>query len=266
MLGQPIEREYSLADLLRRPGVSYATLLTLPAAGPGVADPVVAEQVEIATKYEGYIDRQQDEVARQRAQEELALPPDLDYRAVRGLSTEVQQKLNQHRPETVGQAARIAGITPAAISLLLVHLKRGFPRHRRQPRAPRRPAPTAQRAAVGMSATGRPEREYRSAQHGGSAAPIDAALDDGVRALGLALPPGATAQLAALVALLAKWNGTYNLTAVREPAKMVTHHLLDSLAVLPHLAVAPGARLLDVGQRRGAARHPARHRAAGLSR
>jgi len=94
---------------------------------------------------------------------------------------------------------------------------------------------------------GRPEGEYRSAQREGSAAAIDAAIDDGVRALGLALPPGATPKLAALVALLAKWNGTYNLTAIREPAKMVTHHLLDSLAVLTRCDVAPGARLLDIG-------------------
>ncbi|MBK9705171.1 MAG: tRNA uridine-5-carboxymethylaminomethyl(34) synthesis enzyme MnmG [Betaproteobacteria bacterium] len=126
VLGQPLEREHSLADLLRRPAVTYATLASLPAAGPGVADAVVAEQVEIATKYEGYIERQQGEVARHRAQDDLRLPPDLDYRTVRGFSNEVWQKLNQHRPETIGQAARLAGITPAAIALLLVHLKRGF--------------------------------------------------------------------------------------------------------------------------------------------
>ncbi len=126
VLGQPIERDYSLADLLRRPGVGYAALLTLPGAGEAVADPIVAEQVEIATKYAGYIDRQQDEIARHRAQEEQRLPAEIDYRSVRGLSVEVQQKLNAHRPETIGQAARISGMTPAAISLLLVHLKRGF--------------------------------------------------------------------------------------------------------------------------------------------
>jgi tRNA uridine 5-carboxymethylaminomethyl modification enzyme len=126
VLGAPIEREYSLADLLRRPNVTYASLATLPGAGEGVRDPVVAEQVEIAAKYSGYIDRQREEIARHRAQEDLRLPADLDYRTVRGFSTEVQQKLNLHRPETVGQATRISGITPAAISLLLVHLKRGF--------------------------------------------------------------------------------------------------------------------------------------------
>jgi tRNA uridine 5-carboxymethylaminomethyl modification enzyme len=126
VLGAPIEREYSLADLLRRPNVTYATLKTLPGAGAGVEDPVVAEQVEIATKYSGYIDRQREEIARHRGQEDLRLPPDLDYRTVRGFSTEVQHKLNLHKPETLGQAARISGITPAAISLLLVHLKRGF--------------------------------------------------------------------------------------------------------------------------------------------
>jgi tRNA uridine 5-carboxymethylaminomethyl modification enzyme len=124
VLGQAIEREYALTDLLRRPGVRYADLMTLPGAGEPVADAAVAEQVEIATKYEGYIDRQKDEIARHLAHEETRLPGDLDYRAVRGLSAEVQQKLAHHRPETVGQAARISGVTPAAISLLLVHLKR----------------------------------------------------------------------------------------------------------------------------------------------
>jgi tRNA uridine 5-carboxymethylaminomethyl modification enzyme len=124
VLGQSMEREYSLFDLLRRPQVGYAALLSLPDAGPGVEDLEVAEQVEIAAKYAGYIDRQRDEVARQQSQEHLPLPRDLDYGTVRGLSREVQQKLNQHRPETIGQASRMQGITPAAITLLLVHLKR----------------------------------------------------------------------------------------------------------------------------------------------
>jgi len=123
VLGQPIEREYALTDLLRRPQVTYASLLTLPGAGSPVADPQVAMQVEIATKYAGYIDRQHDEIARHLALESAQLPADLDYRSVRGLSAEAQQKLNLHKPETIGQAARISGITPAAISLLLVHLK-----------------------------------------------------------------------------------------------------------------------------------------------
>ena len=126
VLGQSIDREYSLADLLRRPGVSYASLHALPAAGAAHADPIVALQVEVTIKYAGYIDRQQDEITRARAQEELALPRGLDYRSVRGLSAEAQQKLNLHQPETIGQASRISGMTPAAISLLLVHVKRGF--------------------------------------------------------------------------------------------------------------------------------------------
>ncbi len=126
VLGQALERETTLADLLRRPGVSYANLMTLPGAGVAAADAAVADQVEVATKYAGYIERQKDEIARAAAQENQTLPGDLDYRTVRGLSVEVQQRLNQHRPETLGQAARISGITPAAISLLLVHLKRGF--------------------------------------------------------------------------------------------------------------------------------------------
>ncbi|MDZ4202873.1 MAG: tRNA uridine-5-carboxymethylaminomethyl(34) synthesis enzyme MnmG [Gallionella sp.] len=126
VLGKAIEREYSLYELLRRPDVSYAALLSLSGAGEAVVDEKVAEQVEVGAKYLGYIERQREEVERARQYETLALPNEIDYRKVRGLSIEVQQKLNQHRPETIGQAARISGITPAAISLLLVHLKRGF--------------------------------------------------------------------------------------------------------------------------------------------
>lgn len=126
VLGKPMEREYSLHDLLRRPDVSYTSLMSLTGAGVGVADEKVAEQVEIQAKYHGYIERQREEVGNSQQYETLGLPGDLDYREVRGLSKEVQQKLNQHKPETVGQAGRISGITPAAISLLLVHLKRGF--------------------------------------------------------------------------------------------------------------------------------------------
>jgi tRNA uridine 5-carboxymethylaminomethyl modification enzyme len=94
--------------------------------GPSNVDREVAEQLEIQAKYEGYIERQHDEIERRKNQESLLLPLELDYREVRGLSVEVQQKLNRHRPETIGQASRISGMTPAAISLLLVHLKRGF--------------------------------------------------------------------------------------------------------------------------------------------
>ena len=126
VLGHPLEREHTLADLLRRPDVGYAKLMTLPGAGPAVADAQVAGQVEIQAKYQGYIDRQDEEIARHGESENLRLPLDVDYTKLRGLSAEVQQKLNKHRPETVGQASRISGITPAAISILLVHLKRGF--------------------------------------------------------------------------------------------------------------------------------------------
>ena len=126
VLGKPIEREYALLELLRRPDVNYADLLTLPGAGMGAADEKVAEQVEIQAKYHGYIERQRDEIGRNEKYESLDLPDDMDYREVRGLSVEVQQKFNQHKPETIAQAARISGVTPAAISLLLVHLKRGF--------------------------------------------------------------------------------------------------------------------------------------------
>ena len=124
MFGKPLEHEYSLFELLRRPEVSYDALLTLGVEGLGELEPAVREQVEIAAKYQGYIDRQTDEVARSRGQENTKLPDDLDYREIHGLPIEAQQKLNAQKPETIGQASRISGITPAAISLLLVYLKR----------------------------------------------------------------------------------------------------------------------------------------------
>jgi len=116
-----LQQRHSIYEVLRRPEAHYADAVVEP-----VADDAVAEQVEIQAKYEGYIERQRAEVARRAQFEARALPAGLDYREVRGLSAEAQQKLNQHRPETIGQAARISGVTPAAISLLLVHLKRGF--------------------------------------------------------------------------------------------------------------------------------------------
>ncbi|MDR5855887.1 tRNA uridine-5-carboxymethylaminomethyl(34) synthesis enzyme MnmG [Caballeronia sp. LZ062] len=140
LLGKPIDHEYSLADLLRRPGVYYDGICALRgnSCGPDAPladDPVllaqIKEQIEIGVKYQGYIDRQADEIVRNGAQENTRLPEGIDYADVRGLSFEARQKLTQHRPETIGQASRISGITPAAISLLMVHLKRGLGRRGR---------------------------------------------------------------------------------------------------------------------------------------
>ena len=127
VLGQKLSREANLHDLLRRPNLDYATLMTLPDALPAqeLGNDVI-EQVEIQVKYQGYIDRQNEEIEGRRDIETLKLPVDIDYSKVKGLSAEVQQKLNLNRPETVGQASRISGITPAAVALLMVHLKRGF--------------------------------------------------------------------------------------------------------------------------------------------
>ncbi|MCB5190973.1 tRNA uridine-5-carboxymethylaminomethyl(34) synthesis enzyme MnmG [Methylobacillus arboreus] len=124
VFGKVLEREYSMFELLRRPEVSYEALLTLPQAGDGETDPQVRQQLEIVAKYQGYIDRQAEEIERSKGSEHYKLPLDLDYSEVHGLSIEVQQKLNKQKPETIGQAGRISGVTPAAISLLLVHLKR----------------------------------------------------------------------------------------------------------------------------------------------
>ena len=124
VFGDVLSRDYKLYDLLRRPNVTYVELTALPAVGSPVSDEKVAEQVEIQCKYAGYIDRQQEEIDKQRRNEETRLPEWLDYALVKGLSNEVRQKLQNHRPVTIGQASRIPGITPAAISLLLVHLKK----------------------------------------------------------------------------------------------------------------------------------------------
>ena len=138
VLGKAIEHEYNLADLLRRPEVDYQTLMSMDGGkfantdltadvsretGGDFVDAVI-EQVEIGIKYAGYIDRQKSEVERAAAYESLALPEDFDYMQVPALSIEVRQKLNRHKPATLGQASRISGITPAAISLLLIHLKK----------------------------------------------------------------------------------------------------------------------------------------------
>ncbi len=135
VLGKGIDHEYRLFDLLRRPGVDYASLLGMDDGKYASADvsretlgdlhEAVVEQVEIAAKYSGDIDRQKEEVQRAAHYESLKLPADLDYMQVAALSIEVRQKLQKHRPETLGQASRISGVTPAAVSLLMIHLKKG---------------------------------------------------------------------------------------------------------------------------------------------
>ena len=125
-----------MAEILKRPGVTYENLMDLSGGvwSPGQLDEdlglaeQIADQVEISVKYQGYIDRQAVEIARQEHNESFPLPENLDYTEVLGLSKEVQQKLNLHKPETLGQAGRISGVTPAALSLLLVHLKKGLGR------------------------------------------------------------------------------------------------------------------------------------------
>jgi tRNA uridine 5-carboxymethylaminomethyl modification enzyme len=124
VFGDVLQREYSAFDLLKRPEVSYGALVSLPGVAPGVAEPSVREQIEIQARYHGYIARQMEDIERTRANEALRLPDDLDYTKVRGLASEVREKLSRHRPATLGQASRISGVTPAAISLLLVHLKK----------------------------------------------------------------------------------------------------------------------------------------------
>ncbi len=124
VFGDVLQREYSALDLLKRPEVSYGSLVSLAGVAPGVAEASVREQIEIQALYHGYIVRQKEDIQRTRANEALRLPDDLDYTKVRGLASEVREKLSRHRPATLGQASRISGVTPAAISLLLVYLKK----------------------------------------------------------------------------------------------------------------------------------------------
>ncbi|MGB3289896.1 MAG: tRNA uridine-5-carboxymethylaminomethyl(34) synthesis enzyme MnmG [Burkholderiaceae bacterium] len=130
LLGKQVEREYSFYDLLKRPQVSYAALMELTQsdggllAGPGIVELTSAEQVEIQVKYEGYVNKQQEDVEKQAAQEGQLIPQDIDYDAISSMSIEVRQRLKAAKPETIGQASRVSGVTPAAISLLLIHIKR----------------------------------------------------------------------------------------------------------------------------------------------
>lgn len=123
-LNTPITREATFEELLRRPELDYPKLMSVEGFGPAIEDQRAAEQVQIQVKYSGYIQRQQDEIDKAIRHEKTGLPQDLDYQEVPGLSNEVIAKLNDHKPDTVGQASRISGITPAAISILLVHLKK----------------------------------------------------------------------------------------------------------------------------------------------
>ncbi|MCW9079569.1 MAG: tRNA uridine-5-carboxymethylaminomethyl(34) synthesis enzyme MnmG [Gammaproteobacteria bacterium] len=123
-IGDQLRKEARALDLIARPQAGYASVTALPGVGSGAQDPAVQEQVEIQAKYAGYIDRQCEEIARTRNNEALRLPRDLDFAGVKGLSSEVREKLSRHRPETIGQAGRIPGVTPAAVSLLLIHMKK----------------------------------------------------------------------------------------------------------------------------------------------
>ncbi len=124
VLGKPLRKEQNLADILRRPEIDYATVMRLPGAGTAITDKDVIEQLEISARYSGYLERQHEEVEKHARNENTLIPTDLDFSQVRGLSNEIVQKLADHRPHSIGQASRISGVTPAAISILLVHLKK----------------------------------------------------------------------------------------------------------------------------------------------
>ena len=234
-----MEREYALTDLLRRPGVHYAELMTFPGAGVPVADPAVAEQVEVATKYEGYIDRQHAEIARHLAHEET--PTAAGSRVPRGtrLVHRGAAEARAQRPETRGtgfahvrhDAGRhLAAARPSAQA----HRRGGAATQAARVKATPMVTIAVERRGCGRTSTrcssgpGTPRARCRTA---------------------------ARERLLRYVALLAKWNSVYNLTAIREPQRMVTHHLLDGLAVLPVLDALVAERealtVLDVGSGAG---------------
>ncbi|MEY8252836.1 MAG: tRNA uridine-5-carboxymethylaminomethyl(34) synthesis enzyme MnmG, partial [Colwellia sp.] len=124
LLKTPMSKEANLEDLIRRPEVNYNDLMKIEGLGPALQDKQASEQIEIQTKYAGYIDRQLDEIAKKKRNEDTLIPRDFDYQQISGLSNEVVAKLKDASPETIGKASRISGITPAAISLLLVYLKK----------------------------------------------------------------------------------------------------------------------------------------------
>jgi tRNA uridine 5-carboxymethylaminomethyl modification enzyme len=124
ILGKPLRKEQNLADLLRRPEIDYLALMQLPGVGPGVSAPDVVEQLEISARYSGYLERQHEEVEKHSRNENTLIPDALDYAEIRGLSSEIRQKLSAQRPHSIGQASRISGVTPAAISILLIYLKK----------------------------------------------------------------------------------------------------------------------------------------------
>ena len=126
--GVKLSRESRALDLLRRPEMDYRKLVSVEGIGPGTGDAAVAEQLEIQVRYSGYLGRQQEDIERRRRHEGMPIPEGFDYGRVRGLSSEVREKLERVRPDTIGQASRIPGITPAAVSLLLVYLKKAGPR------------------------------------------------------------------------------------------------------------------------------------------
>ena len=124
LLKKPMQRESTLEAMIRRPEVNYESLMKVDGLGPAISDPIAAEQVEIKIKYQGYIDRQLDEIEKLKRHEDTLLPIDLDYSEIKGLSNEVRAKLDDIKPESIGQASRVSGITPAAISILLIYLKK----------------------------------------------------------------------------------------------------------------------------------------------
>jgi tRNA uridine 5-carboxymethylaminomethyl modification enzyme len=126
--GVKLSRESRALDLLRRPEMDYRKLVSVEGIGPGAEDPLVSEQLEIQVRYSGYLGRQQEDIERRRRHEGMPIPEDFEYGRVRGLSSEVREKLERIKPDTIGQASRIPGITPAAVSLLLVYLKKAGPR------------------------------------------------------------------------------------------------------------------------------------------
>ena len=219
---QTLEREYSLLDLLSRPEITYSKLMDIESLGPEVKDVAVAEQIEIQAKYEGYLVHQRREISRQKKYESVQIPKTMDYKEINGLSNEVRQKLLEINPATVGQASRIPGVTPAAISLLLVHLKK-------ERFCERLTLFSAQRFFPGLKG-------------------IREKLKKNIEVLHINISKEVQQTMLDFLIFLQQWNRAYNLTGIVDLETMITHHLLDSLSILPYLK---GQTILDIGSGAG---------------
>jgi 16S rRNA (guanine(527)-N(7))-methyltransferase RsmG len=243
---QGVQHDTSLIQILKRPSVRYHTLSALFREGePGFQWPRlgtdVIEQVEIQTKYEGYIQRQIQQAERHKRLENRKIPPDFDYDRVTGFSREVREKLKNVRPQSVGQASRISGVTPAAVSLLLVALERNAGRAQGSSDGKRPARNTGRHLVRAGGKNGAP----------GGEADVRSLLIDGCRQMGIDLKGDRADLFLTYLLLLQKWGKKLNLTKILDDREIVIKHFLDALSAFLAIEIQPNHRVMDVGSGAG---------------